>query len=58
MKYYTWRHTVSQQDEYEVFANSKDAAREKAYALYDSGEVPSNTLVTEDFWDLVEVEDD
>lgn len=58
MKRYTWRHTVSQQDEYEVFANSENAAREKAYALYDLEEDPSNTLVTEDSWDLVEVEDD
>ena len=55
---YTFRHTLGMQVEYVIWADSESEAREMAYRMYVEDEPAEDVLVTEDKWDLVEVEDD
>ena len=58
MNMYTLRHNLGMQVEYVVWADSEAEAREIAYRMYEQDEPADDVLVTEDKWDLVDVEDD
>ena len=58
MNMYTFRHTLGMQVEYVIRADNEEEAREAAYRMYEQDEPADDVTVTEDKWDLVEVEDD
>ena len=58
MNMYTFRHTLGMQVEYVIWADNEEEAREAAYRMYEQDEPADDVTVTEDKWDLVEVEDD
>lgn len=57
-KKYTVRHRLVIDYLRDVEADSEAEAREMAYRMYEQDEPADDVLVTEDKWDLVEVEDD
>ena len=57
-KRYTWRHRWKQDDEYQVFARSREEAMKIAIERFFTYDPPDDSRVIQDTWTLMEVEDD